>query len=26
VMGAKGYSHKEILLHYFKGAGLEKKY
>ncbi|MGZ2370605.1 SpoIID/LytB domain-containing protein [Ancylomarina sp. YFZ004] len=26
VMGAKGYSHKEILLHYFKGAELEKKY
>ncbi|MDP4205410.1 MAG: SpoIID/LytB domain-containing protein [Bacteroidota bacterium] len=26
VMGAKGYSFKEILLHYFKGASLEKKY
>jgi len=26
VMGAKGYSHKEILLHYFKGAHLEKRY
>jgi len=26
VMGAKGYSHKEILLHYFRGAELEKRY
>lgn len=26
VMGAKGYSHKEILLHYFKGAVLENRY
>lgn len=26
VMGANGYSHKEILLHYFKGASLEKRY
>ncbi|WP_372642849.1 SpoIID/LytB domain-containing protein [Ancylomarina sp.] len=26
VMGAKGYSHEEILLHYFKGAELEKRY
>ena len=26
VMGAKGYSHKEILLHYFKGAKLENRY
>ena len=26
VMGAKGYSHKEILLHYFIGAQLEKRY
>jgi SpoIID/LytB domain protein len=26
VMGAKGYSHKEILLHYFKDAELEKRY
>ena len=26
VMGAEGYSHKEILLHYFKGAQLEKRY
>jgi len=26
VMGAEGYSHKEILLHYFKGAELEKRY
>jgi SpoIID/LytB domain protein len=26
VMGAKGYSYKDILMHYFKGAKLEKKY
>ena len=26
VMGAKGYSHKEILLHYFKDTILEKRY
>lgn len=26
VMGAKGYSYKEILLHYFRGAELEKRY
>jgi stage II sporulation protein D len=26
MMGAKGYSYKEILLHYFRGAALEKKY
>lgn len=26
VMGAKGYSHKDILLHYFKNAVLEKRY
>lgn len=26
VMGAKGYSFKEILLHYFRGAELEKRY
>ncbi len=26
VMGAKGYSYKEILLHYFRGADLEKQY
>ena len=26
VMGAKGYSHQEILLHYFKDAILEKRY
>ena len=26
VMGEKGYSYKEILAHYFKGAVLEKKY
>ncbi len=26
VMGAKGYSYKEIVLHYFKGAKLEQKY
>lgn len=26
VMGAKGYKHDEILLHYFKGVELEKRY
>lgn len=26
VMGAKGYKHDEILLHYFRGAELEKRY
>lgn len=26
VMGANGYSHQEILLHYFKGAEIEKRY
>jgi stage II sporulation protein D len=26
VMGDKGYSYHEILLHYFRGAGLERKY
>ena len=26
VMGAKGYSYQEILLHYFRGAELEKQY
>jgi SpoIID/LytB domain protein len=26
VMGAKGYSYKEILMHYFRGAELEKRY
>jgi len=26
VMGEKGYTYREILDHYFKGAGLEKKY
>lgn len=26
VMGAKGYKHNEILLHYFRGAELEKRY
>lgn len=26
VMGDKGYSYHEILLHYFRGAGLEKRY
>ncbi len=26
VMGAKGFSYHEILLHYFRGAGLERKY
>jgi len=26
VMGDKGYSYHEILLHYFRGAGLEHKY
>jgi SpoIID/LytB domain protein len=26
VMGAKGYKHDEILLHYFRGAQLEKRY
>jgi SpoIID/LytB domain protein len=26
VMGDKGYSYKEILSHYFRGAGLEQKY
>jgi SpoIID/LytB domain protein len=26
VMGAKGYSHKDILLHYFKDAVLDKRY
>lgn len=26
VMGDKGYAYKEILIHYFKGAKLEKKY
>ncbi|MRT94053.1 SpoIID/LytB domain-containing protein [Ancylomarina sp. 16SWW S1-10-2] len=26
VMGANGYSHKDILLHYFTGAELEKRY
>ena len=26
VMGDKGYSYHEILLHYFRGAGLECKY
>ncbi|TAJ13731.1 SpoIID/LytB domain-containing protein [Marinilabiliaceae bacterium JC017] len=26
VMGAKGYSYKEILMHYFRGASLDKRY
>jgi stage II sporulation protein D len=26
VMGAKGYNYRQILEHYFRGAGLEKKY
>jgi len=26
VMGAKGYSYRDILMHYFKGARLEKIY
>jgi stage II sporulation protein D len=26
VMGARGYSYREILEHYFRGAGLEKRY
>ncbi len=26
VMGAKGYDYNSILMHYFRGAGLEKKY
>jgi stage II sporulation protein D len=26
VMGSKGYSYREILMHYFRGAELEKKY
>jgi len=26
VMGAKGYKYDEILMHYFKGARLERKY
>jgi SpoIID/LytB domain protein len=26
VMGSKGYSYQEILLHYFRGAALDKRY
>jgi SpoIID/LytB domain protein len=26
VMGAKGYDYKQILLHYFVGASIEKRY
>ena len=26
VMGAKGYSYNEILMHYFRGAELERRY